>query len=49
MGEQKWLEARAAARERMGASFDLKAFHTQALALGPMGLEMLGREMGKRK
>lgn len=49
VGEQKWLDARAVARERMGASFDLKAFHTEALALGPMGLEMLGREMGKEK
>ena len=46
VGERKWLDAREAARERMGASFDLKAFHTQALALGPMGLEMLEREMG---
>jgi uncharacterized protein (DUF885 family) len=49
VGEQKWLDAREAARGRMGAAFDLKAFHTEALALGPMGLEMLWREMGKRK
>ena len=49
VGEQKWLDAREAARERMGASFDLKAFHSAALALGPMGLEMLGREMSKGK
>ena len=42
VGEQKWLDAREAAKKRMGASFDLKAFHTEALALGPMGLEMLG-------
>jgi uncharacterized protein (DUF885 family) len=49
VGEQKWLDAREAARTRMGGSFDLKAFHTRALALGPMGLEMLGREMSKAK
>jgi uncharacterized protein (DUF885 family) len=45
VGERKWLDAREAARKRMGASFDLKAFHTQALALGPMGLEMLEAEL----
>jgi len=45
VGEQKWLDAREAARKRMGSSFDLKAFHTQALALGPMGLEMLETEL----
>jgi uncharacterized protein (DUF885 family) len=48
VGEQKWLDAREAARKR-GESFDLKAFHTQALALGPMGLEMLENEMSKGK
>lgn len=46
VGERKWLEAREAARRRMGASFDLKTFHTEALGLGPMGLEMLERELG---
>jgi uncharacterized protein (DUF885 family) len=46
VGERKWLDARQAARQRMGPAFDLKAFHTHALALGPMGLEMLEREMG---
>jgi uncharacterized protein (DUF885 family) len=49
VGEQKWLDAREAARQRMGASFDLKTFHTEALALGPMGLEMLGNEMSRLK
>jgi uncharacterized protein (DUF885 family) len=49
VGEQKWLDAREAARQRMGESFDLRAFHTEALALGPMGLEMLAREMSKEK
>lgn len=45
VGERKWLDAREGAQKRMGASFDLKAFHTQALALGPMGLEMLETEL----
>ena len=33
----------------MGASFHLKAFHTQALSLGPMALEMLEQEMSGTK
>jgi len=49
VGERKWLDAREAARIRLGASFDLKAFHTQALAVGPMGLQMLEEELGGRK
>ena len=45
VGERKWLEAREAARQGAGASFSLKQFHSQALALGPMGLDMLGTEL----
>lgn len=41
VGERVWLEARAAARQRHGDSFDLKAFHTAALNLGGMGLDPL--------
>ena len=41
VGERVWLEARAAARQRHGADFDLKAFHTAALNLGGMGLDPL--------
>jgi len=48
VGERKWLEAREAARRRAGASFSLKEFHSQALALGPMGLDMLGKELGEQ-
>ena len=45
VGERRWLEAREAAKQRAGASFSLKEFHSQALALGPMGLDMLGAEL----
>jgi len=45
VGERRWLAAREAARQRQGASFDLKRFHTNALALGPMGLAQLEREL----
>ncbi len=45
VGERYWLEAREAARRRMGTAFDLKAFHSQALGLGPMGLAQLQREL----
>ncbi len=43
VGEQVWLEARAAARQRHGDAFDLTAFHTAALNLGGMGLDPLRR------
>jgi len=46
VGEASWLRAREAARLKAGPSFDLKAFHTQALDLGPMGLAQLERELG---
>ena len=45
VGERKWLEARESAHRRAGASFSLKEFHSQALALGPMGLDMLEVEL----
>jgi uncharacterized protein (DUF885 family) len=41
LGERAWLAARDAARARLGAGFDLKRWHTGALALGPMGLATL--------
>ena len=46
VGERAWLAVRERARARAGKSFDLKAFHTRALNLGPMGLAQLEREMG---
>ena len=36
-----WLAAREEARQRRGAAFDLKQWHTEALALGPVGLSTL--------
>lgn len=44
VGERVWLDGRAAVQQRLGAGFDLKSFHTWALDLGPMGLDMLTRE-----
>ncbi len=46
VGERFWLEARVTAKQRMGAEFDLKRFHSEALDLGPMGLGQLKRELG---
>ena len=45
VGERAWLAVRERARQRAGAGFDLKAFHSRALNLGPMGLDQLEREM----
>jgi len=45
VGERAWLAARERATKRDGAAFDLKAFHTKALMLGPMGLAQLEKEM----
>lgn len=41
LGERIWLAAREEARQRQGADFDLKRFHSQALALGSLGLDPL--------
>jgi uncharacterized protein (DUF885 family) len=41
LGEKIWLEAREQAKARKGASFSLKEFHDQALALGSLGLDPL--------
>src|SRR5256886_9375735 len=38
VGERIWLQARAEAKARKGAEFDLKAFHRDALNLGSLGL-----------
>ncbi|WP_329520604.1 DUF885 domain-containing protein [Spirillospora sp. NBC_01491] len=47
VGEKVWLEARAEARRREGAAFDLKAFHRRGLDLGPMGLDRLRVELAR--
>jgi uncharacterized protein (DUF885 family) len=41
LGERIWLQARDEARQRKGADFSLKDFHSQALALGALGLDPL--------
>jgi uncharacterized protein (DUF885 family) len=41
LGERIWLQARDEARLRNGADFSLKEFHSQALALGALGLDPL--------
>jgi uncharacterized protein (DUF885 family) len=46
VGERAWLTAREGAKKSEGPSFDMKRFHTKALALGPMGVAQLEREMG---
>ena len=47
VGERIWLEGRAAARTRHGSAFDEKAFHSEALNLGGMGLEPLATELAR--
>ncbi|GAA3509305.1 uncharacterized protein (DUF885 family) [Streptosporangium album] len=41
LGERAWLAAREEARQRLGAAFDLRRWHTAALELGPVGLSGL--------
>jgi uncharacterized protein (DUF885 family) len=41
LGERLWLQARDEAKQRHGAAFDLKRFHTTALEMGAMGLDTL--------
>ena len=45
VGERAWLSTRDSVRQALGADFDLKQFHTAALALGPLGLELLQPEI----
>jgi uncharacterized protein (DUF885 family) len=47
VGERVWLECRAEAKQRKGAAFDLKQFHTYALDLGSMGLAQLRDELAR--
>ena len=48
IGEREWLDIRADVRARQGPGFDLRAFHSHALGLGPMGLAQLRSEMTQR-
>lgn len=45
VGERAWLEAREAAKQKLGSEFNLKAWHNHALSLGPMGLAQMKREL----
>jgi len=47
LGERIWLQAREDARRRKGADFDLKEFHSQALALGCLGLDPLREALAR--
>ena len=46
VGERTWMQVREDAKARLGKKFDIKAWHNYALRIGPMGLDMFGREMG---
>ena len=45
LGEREWLQARKQAEAHWAADFNLRQWHSDALALGPMGLAQFGREM----
>jgi uncharacterized protein (DUF885 family) len=45
VGQRLWEQIRDDVREREGADFDLKAFHTRALNLGSVGLDTLRRAL----
>jgi uncharacterized protein (DUF885 family) len=45
IGERAWIQAREEARIRHGDRFDLRAFHSAALDLGPMGLDLFTEEL----
>lgn len=47
LGERIWLQAREDAKARKGADFDLKEFHSQALALGSLGLDPLREALAR--
>ncbi|MEV0049648.1 DUF885 domain-containing protein [Saccharopolyspora shandongensis] len=45
LGERLWRAARDEAKQRHGAAFDVKEFHTQALKMGGMGLDTLREQL----
>lgn len=47
LGERLWLAARDDARHRAGDAFDLKSFHTRALEMGSMGLDLLRAQLAE--
>jgi uncharacterized protein (DUF885 family) len=47
IGERLWLAAREDAKRRQGDAFDIKDFHTRALKLGGMGLDILRQQLAE--
>ncbi|MGN6678268.1 MAG: DUF885 domain-containing protein [Streptosporangiaceae bacterium] len=47
LGERIWLEAREEARKRKGPAFSLRDFHSEALALGSIGLDPLREALAR--
>jgi uncharacterized protein (DUF885 family) len=47
LGERAWLAGRRAAERRAGSSFDRRRWHAGALALGPLGLDVLTEELAR--
>jgi uncharacterized protein (DUF885 family) len=47
VGERAWLAGRAAAQAARGSAFDLKSWHTSALAQGTLGLADLTDELSQ--
>jgi uncharacterized protein (DUF885 family) len=45
VGERVWMKTREDAKARLGVNFDLKKYHSYALAMGPMGLDPFEAEM----
>lgn len=41
VGHRIWTDLRSQAQQREGADFDLKAWHTKALSLGSLGLDVM--------
>jgi uncharacterized protein (DUF885 family) len=45
LGERLWRAAREEAKQRYGAAFNVKDFHTKALRMGSMGLDTLREQL----
>jgi uncharacterized protein (DUF885 family) len=45
LGERAWLDGRDQAQRKYGTAFDRKSWHARALALGPLGLDDLAKEL----
>ncbi|HEX6498856.1 MAG TPA: DUF885 domain-containing protein [Micromonosporaceae bacterium] len=48
LGERAWLAAREAARRDLGDRFDLRRWHSEALAIGPAGLSTFADALAAR-